>query len=174
MLSIDDFLPSEERCAEVLRALRWGDGIGCVWCGSRDVVKNGSYMHWYQKYTCGSCGRSFNDKTGTIFEYSKMGVREWLYIARELQKNKSINRISRDPGEKVQACHEDSSMIMERVETGKFLERLSGVVEVDEMYVSVGQKGTRCVSRGPRKRGLKLRGRGTWEKDEPPIMGLLE
>jgi len=60
-------------------------------------------------------------------------------------------------------------MIMERVETGKFLERLSGVVERDEMYVSAGQKGTRRVSRGPRKRGLKLRGRGTWEKDKPPI-----
>jgi len=51
MLSIDDFLPSEERCAEVLRTLRWGDEVGCVWCGSRDMVKNGSYMHYYQKYT---------------------------------------------------------------------------------------------------------------------------
>ena len=117
---------------------------------------------------------SFNDKTGTIFEYSKMGVREWLYIARELQKNKSINRISKELGRRYKHVMRIVHMIMERVGTGKFLERLSGVVEVDEMYVSAGQKGTRCVSRGPRKRGLKLRGRGTWEKDKPPIMGLLE
>jgi len=45
---------------------------------------------------------------------------------------------------------------------------------MDEMYIPAGQKGTRCVSRWPRKRGLKLRGRGTWKKDKPPIMGLLE
>lgn len=174
MLSIDDFLPSEKRCAEVLREFRWRDGVECVWCGSRDVVKNGSYMQHYQKYMCRGCGRSFNDKTGTIFEYSKMGVREWLYIARELQKNKSINKISKELGRRYKHVMRIAHMIMERVKTRKFLEKLSGVVEMDEMYVSAGQKGTRCVSRRPRRRGLKLRGRGTWEKDKPPIMALLE
>lgn len=174
MLSIDDFLPSEERCAKVLRELRWVDGVKCVWCGSRDVVKNGSYMRHYQKYMCRGCGRSFNDKTGTVFEYSKMGVREWLYIARELQKNKSINRISKELGRSYKHVMRIAHMIMERVKTRKFLERLSGVVEMDEMYIPAGQKGSRCASRRPRKRGLKLRGRGTWDKDKPPIMGLLE
>lgn len=92
-------MPSEERCAEVLRELRWENGVECVWCGFRNVVKNGSYMQHYQKYMCRVCGRSFNDKTRTIFDYSKMGVREWLYIAKELQKNKSINKISEELGE---------------------------------------------------------------------------
>jgi hypothetical protein len=36
---------------------------------------------------------------------------------------------------------------MEWVETREFLERLSGVVERDEMYIPAGQKGTRCISR---------------------------
>jgi len=40
--------------------------------------------------------------------------------------------------------------------------------------MSAGHKGARCLSRWPRRRGLKLRGRGTWEEDKPPIMGLLE
>ena len=52
MLSIEDFLPSEEMCAEVLRGLRWSGGVECVWCECRDVVKNDSYMHHYQKYMC--------------------------------------------------------------------------------------------------------------------------
>ena len=174
MLSIDDFLPSEERCAEVLRELRWADGVECVYCGSRDVVKNGGYMQFYQKYMCRDCGRSFNDKTGTVFEYSKMRVGEWLYIARELQKNKSINRISKELGRRYKHVMRIAHIVMERVKTRRFLERLSGVVEMDEMYIPAGQTGTRCLSRWPRRRGLKLRGRGTWEKDKPPIMGLLE
>lgn len=174
MLSIDDFLPSEERCAKVLKELRWGDGVECVYCGSRNVVKNGSYMQSYQKYMCRGCGRSFNDKTGTIFEYSKIRVGEWLYIARELQKNKSINRISKELGRRYKHVMRIAHIVMERVKTRRFLERLSGVVEMDEMYIPAGQKGTRCVSRWPRKGGLKLRGRGTWEKDKPPILGLVE
>jgi transposase-like protein len=174
MLSIEDFLPSEERCAEVLRGLRWADGVECVWCGSREVVKNGSYMQFYQKYMCRGCGRSFNDKTGTVFEYSKMRVGEWLYIARELQKNKSINRISKELDRRYKHVMGIAHIVMERVKTKSFLEHLSGVVEMDEMYIPTGQKGTRRLSRRPRRRGLKLRGRGTWEKDKPPIMGLLE
>ena len=174
MLSIDDFLPSEERCAKVLKELRWGDGVECVYCGSRNVVKNGGYMRFYQKYMCRGCGRSFNDKTGTVFEYSKIRVGEWLYIARELQKNKSINRISKELGRRYKHVMRIAHIVMERVKTRRFLERLSGVVEMDEMYIPAGQKGTRCVSRWPRKRGLKLRGRGTWEKDKPPILGLVE
>jgi transposase-like protein len=66
MLLIDDFLPSEERCAEVLRKLRWAGRVECVWCGSRDGVTNGNYMQFYQKYMCLGCGRPFNNKTGTV------------------------------------------------------------------------------------------------------------
>lgn len=98
-----------------------------------------------------------------------MAVHTW-----ELQKNKSINRISKELGRRYKHVMRIAHMIMERVKTRKFLERLSGVVEVDEMYVLAGQKGTRWVSRISRRRGLKLRGRGIWEKDKPPIIGLLE
>jgi len=33
MLSIDDFLPYEERCTEVLRELRWADGLNASTAG---------------------------------------------------------------------------------------------------------------------------------------------
>jgi transposase-like protein len=137
--------------AEVLRELRWKNGVKCVWCGSQDVVKNGSYLQHYQKYMCRGCGRFFNDKTGTIFEYSKLDVREWLYITRELEKNKSINRISKDLGRRYKHVMRIAHEIMRRVEARRFLERLSGVVEMDEMYISTGQKGVRCILRRPRK-----------------------
>jgi hypothetical protein len=34
------------------------------------------------------------------------------------------------------------------------------IIEFDELYLSVGEKGNSELSRPPRKRGLKLRGRG--------------
>ncbi len=40
---------------------------------------------------CRGCSRSFNDKTGTAFNYSKIGVREWLYIDKELQKRLRVD-----------------------------------------------------------------------------------
>ncbi len=49
--------------------------------------------------------------------------------------------------------------------------KLRDIIEFDELYLSVGEKGNSELSRPPRKRGLKLRGRGTMDKDKPPIIG---
>ena len=89
---------------------------------------------------CRGCGRSFNDKTGAIFEYSKMREGGWQYIARELQKNKSINRISKELGRRYKHVMRIAHMVMERVKTQRFLKRLSGVVEMDGIYIPTGQK----------------------------------
>jgi transposase-like protein len=56
----------------------------------------------------------------------------------------------------------------------RFLETLAGKVEIDEMYMAAGEKGSKTLKRPPRKRGLKLRGRGTYDKDKPPIAGAVE
>ncbi len=55
--------------------------------------------------------------------------------------------------------------------------QLEGVVEADEVYVVAGHKGqpenVAKAGREPRKRRLKgVRGRGTLEKEKPPILGL--
>lgn len=54
---------------------------------------------------------------------------------------------------------------------------LKGEVESDEAYITAGCKGnnnTRPKDREPRCRGLKRRGRGTYESDKVPILGLVE
>ena len=55
--------------------------------------------------------------------------------------------------------------------------RLGGVVEGDEVYVVAGHKGrpAQIQGRAPRRRRLQgAPGRGTLEKDKPPIFGMLE
>ena len=49
--------------------------------------------------------------------------------------------------------------------------KLDGIIEFDELYLSCGEKGNMDLKQPPRKRGLKLRGRGTMDKDKPPIIG---
>jgi transposase-like protein len=56
---------------------------------------------------------------------------------------------------------------------------LSGVVECDEVYVVAGHKGqpdiVRQLGRKGRRRRLKgARGRGTLEKEKPPIFGMIQ
>jgi transposase-like protein len=54
---------------------------------------------------------------------------------------------------------------------------LRGKVEFDEVYIIGGLKGQAGkikLERAPRKRGKRQPGRGTWESDKVPILGLLD
>lgn len=166
-------MPPEERCAEVLRESRWRGGVRCPLCGSKKVVKYGKWRKCYQKYRCNGCWCYFNDLTGTVFEDSKIGLREIIYAAKRLLEKESMNQISRELGRDFRTIMRIRDL-MGDVLARKLVTKLEGEIEIDESYVSAGQKGTKCEHRAPRKRGLKLRGRGTYEKDKPPIVALVE
>jgi len=74
MLPANRFLP-ESAAADLLQQVRWRDGVECSRCRPDLTVGNGSYRG-YQWYLCTNCGRTFNDKTGTIFAYSKLSLTE--------------------------------------------------------------------------------------------------
>lgn len=173
-LSINDFMPSEAKCANVIRKLRWSNGIECVYCHSSHIVKYGSQRKHISRYLCRRCHRFFNDLTGTIFDNSKLELRQWFTIAKYLSMNISMNQIHEELGIAYQhvmnACHK----IMKNAFMNKFVGVLEGDTETDEMYIPVGEKGTKQMKRKPRIRGLKLRGRGTWHKDKPPIVGTFQ
>ncbi|WP_423824361.1 transposase [Salinibacter ruber] len=68
-MSEESFLPDEEDCAETWRALRWPDEPQCVECGSSDVaLQDWDYLSSLRRYQCRSCGRWFNDRSGTCLE----------------------------------------------------------------------------------------------------------
>ena len=164
-------MPREEKCVQVLIALRWKNNVICLFCNSEDVKKNGIRQKFYHKYICHDCKKSFNEKTGTIFENSKIPIREWIYIGKELKRGISINKINNELGRKYDHVHRIARKIMNSNYEKRFLETLTGKVEIDEMYIAAGEKGNKSLKRAPRKRGLKLRGRGTYNKDKPPIVG---
>ena len=88
------FLSSEGECVALLRRVRWPDGVTCPICGSRGVIRWCRYRG-YQRYMCKVCGKTFNDKTGTIFHYSRLSLRAWfLLIILFILTHTSIHSIS--------------------------------------------------------------------------------
>ncbi len=87
-------LSSEEGCAALLRGARWPNGVVCPLCGSRRVIKWCRYRGC-QRYVCKFCGRTFNDKTGTTFHYSRLSLRAWtLFITLSMLLHNSAHSIA--------------------------------------------------------------------------------
>jgi transposase-like protein len=61
------------------------------------VIRSGKHLGLYQRYWCKSCARIFNDKTGTIFEDSRLPLRVW-FLAALLQRGMTIREVSSSLG----------------------------------------------------------------------------
>ena len=173
-MDIRSFMPSEEECAVVLREVRWWEGVSCPRCGSQSVVRHGRHLEVYRKYLCHGCNRHFNDRTGTQFEDSRLPLKVWFFAAFLMQYKVSVKEISKT----AQVSYTTAFRIVKTLRRGLCLsqlqEKLKGIVELDEVYVTAGSKGKHGLQRPPRVRGLKVRGRGTYKADKPPIMGMVE
>ena len=100
--SFADWL-DEQKCIDVLREERWPDGIvKCPYCHSTEVFILGNYKQYYRRYKCNSCSikdgetRTFNDKTGTIYEHSKLPITKWFYAISLLRNKVSDLELSRE------------------------------------------------------------------------------
>lgn len=172
-LEIEDFLPSEKKCAEVLRSLRWGDKVTCVYCNSQKVVKNGNREDYIQKYLCNSCNKVFNDRTKSIFSETRMPLNECFYTIKAFNDGKSKNRVKKELGRHWKTIDNLLKRVSRHLDPSELVEKaFTGDVEIDEVYINAGNKGK--PQEKPRKRGLKMRGRGTYEKDRPPVIGIVE
>ncbi|MDY6789547.1 MAG: transposase, partial [Candidatus Nanohaloarchaea archaeon] len=95
-LETTDFMPSQEKAAEVLRSHRWKNGLYCPHCQSDKIVKNGVRKDHIQQYACRACGKCFNDRTKTIFDETRMHLNECLYAIKAHEDGKSTNRIKKE------------------------------------------------------------------------------
>jgi transposase-like protein len=143
-LSEESFLPDEEDCAETWRALRWPDGPECVECGSGDVaVQDWDYLGSLRRYQCRECGRWFNDRSGTFIESSKVRLPVWIYVLREMDKDRSINSIAKDLPHTYKTVHRVATTMREAIyqRREEWREVLTGEVEADDVHLTLGQQG---------------------------------
>ncbi|ENN95795.1 hypothetical protein J422_05918 [Methanocaldococcus villosus KIN24-T80] len=83
------FSPKDEERIEVIMRIRWDKGYICPFCGSRDVILKGKKKGrpHIKRYKCNSCGKNFNDLTGTIFAKKRMSLGEMFYIIKNLKNS---------------------------------------------------------------------------------------
>lgn len=175
-------LLDEAECYQQLRQLRWPDGkVLCPYCGSGRITKSWPYFRELAclRYQCDFCRISFNDKTGTIFEESKLPLSAWFFGFYLAQLSQSISTIARELPCDYRTAHRIVWLVREEVvclEAGRILK---GTVEVDEIYTTAGHKGQAHGggSKGlpsPRRRGKKQRpGRGCAAKDSPCVVAMV-
>ena len=154
------------RCAEILRESRWPSGkVECVFCQSENVKIIEKYKIHLFRYECLDCTsleghkRTFNDKTGSIFEDSKISLAKWFYTISLLQKKISTHEIAKE----LQVDGNTARRMVGLIRGSLFISMglnpisLKGEVEIDEAYLRAGCKGnneSRPEERKPRKRGF--------------------
>jgi len=129
---IDQF-PDEEACRHYLAKVRWGDAFVCPFCPSHAAwnIRRG-------KFRCTTCGRDVSVTARTVFQYTRIPLRLWFQAIWCLVSQKhgaSALGLSRALGIKRQKTgwHLLRKIRTAMIRPGR--ERLSGAVEVDEVFI---------------------------------------
>ena len=174
-------LMDEKACYELLREIRWTDGLQCPHCQHMEISKNGMDEHhcYRQRYKGKNCNRRFDDLTNTIFSGSSKELKTWLICMYLMGLNISNSQIAKE----LEISEPTAQLMTEKLRAGIVKKKptieLTDVVEIDEVYVVCGHKGqpekVKQAGRSARRRRLKgARGRGTLANEKPPILGLVQ
>lgn len=148
-LDINSFMPAEEECLKTLREMRWGKGtaVRCPNCNSMNVNRDG-LRGIYQMYWCKDCDSYFNDRSGTIFQDTKVSLRKWFMIAFLMQFKIPVTEISKTVGISYRKSFDIVKKIRSSIYANKIVEKLRGTIEMDEVYVTSGLKGKKGHTQG--------------------------
>ena len=170
MFPIKTFV-SERRAANLLQQVRWRDGVYCPRCRGESVIWYGSYRV-FQRYLCKDCDRTFNDRTGTIFEHSAVALKKWfLAVYTYIRFNTSLRQLDVEIDVSYKTIYRRVQRFLRALDAPQL--QLEGPVEIDEFYVKAGLKG-RERDQPSRSRGLSTRGRGTYTEDKLPVFVLAD
>jgi transposase-like protein len=142
LVNIQDLI-DDASCYEKVRELRWPQGVRCPFCGGEHTIKHGfdQTQEHPQRYRCKSCGRYFDDLTGTIFEGHHQPLRVWILCLYFMGLNLSNQQIAEELDLNKDDVHAMASQLREGVVQRTPQVLLQEAVECDEVYVVAGHKG---------------------------------
>ena len=91
-------LMDNQACYDLLRQIRWADGIQCPHCNHLETVKDGfaDVEGYRQRYKCCNCERRFDDLTDTVFSGSKKPLKTWIVCLYLMGLNISNTQIAKE------------------------------------------------------------------------------
>jgi len=137
LLELIKSMPDEQTCRNYVAEQRWGAGrVVCPYCNNEKayVIEGG------KRYKCTdkTCHKKFSVTVGTFMEASNIPLTKWLagiYLVTSSKKGISSYTLGRQLG----IAQKNSWFMMHRIRqvlTPKTDVVLSGVVEIDETYLS--------------------------------------
>lgn len=150
---------SEEVCKNYLSWIRW-DGVPvCPFCNSDDICQLDGVC---KDLNCRNCRKRFTPILKTIFQNTKIPLSKWfflIYSSALNNKNISSVQMSKNLGLTQSTCWHIMMKIKCLYEDTE-IQKLSGIVEVDECFLCTGTRWTRWNGLSKRKEpilGLKQR-----------------
>lgn len=167
----------EEKCYDYLVEILHPNGLHCPACrvsvGHSKVHRRDRAPVLY--FRC-LCGRIYNALTGTDWQGNHHKCSIIIYILRGFAQGVPTLHIAQEVGIDRKHLLVRRHTIQGYAAQACPREPLTDdVVESDEMYQNAGEKGQRHSDPEdpPRRRANKTRGHGTWDKDRPPVLGIV-
>jgi transposase-like protein len=152
LIQMMNAIPDEQTAIDHFTAIRWKAGAFCPYCGTTRVY------HFSDRRThkCGECRKRFSIKVGTIFEDSKIPLRQWLlaiYLITAHKKGIASTQLAKDIGVTQKTAWFMLHRLRHAAQTKSFNRPLSGEVETDETYIGGKEKNKHAWQRTGGKQG---------------------
>jgi transposase-like protein len=153
-------IPDEQAAINYFKAIRWANGEFCPYCGHDKLYALKGGRAW----KCAECRQRFSIRVGTIFEDSKIGLREWMaaiWMITSHRKGIASTQLARDIGVTQKTAWFMLHRLRHAARTRSFNRPLRGTVEVDEGYFG-GKDGNRHLKK--RRKSQKALAMGLLER----------
>jgi transposase-like protein len=147
---VKDVFKVLDKRKEVTLLLEQDDTIKCGHCTSKNYVKNGRIRD-LQRYKCKTCGRSFNQLTGTPLSGLRKKGR-WLRFSECLNKGYSVRKAAEEVGVNKNTCFKWRHRFLKNANS-LFAYKLNGIVETVETSFKYSEKGGAIPFDRPRRFG---------------------
>ena len=140
----------DQEARDIRRGKRAREFPHCVHCGSNAIRGHGTYKH-YRRYLCVSCKKTFTDITKTCIAHLQKRDQFRQYIICMIH-GMSLRKAAKQTGVCLKTAFDWRHKILHALKMNPH-QQLRGVTEADETFFRYSEKGSRKLSRPPRKRG---------------------
>lgn len=123
----------------------------CAHCHSSEFVKYGTTARGQQRYICKSCGKTFNSLTGTPLDGMRLQDK-WHEYSEGMWYTEKTRQAASELDIDVKTAWRWRHQFLTKPRANKPSE-LHGIIEADETFINLSEKGARNLEREPRKRG---------------------